>query len=62
MFLTEMQPLIPDGPNLEHLNAPWFKEGLEPAERLTRLNGYVIEQMEILTQAQSRRRMGKVSW
>ncbi len=43
--------------NLENLNAVMINEGLEQAERLTRLNQIAIEQMKILLKDKTARRI-----
>ena len=43
--------------NLENLNAVFINEGLEQAERLTRLNQIAIQQMRILVEARTTRKL-----
>ena len=43
--------------NLENLNAVFINEGIEQAERLTRLNQIAIQQMKILVEDRTARRL-----
>ncbi|MCD4771358.1 KilA-N domain-containing protein [archaeon] len=43
--------------NMEHLNAVFINEGLEQAERLTRLNRIAIHQMRILVEDRTTRKL-----
>jgi len=44
--------------NMENLNAVFINEGLEQAERLTRLNQIAIQQMKILVEDRTVRKLG----
>ena len=43
--------------NMENLNAVFINEGLEQAERLTRLNQIAIQQMRILVEDRTTRKL-----
>ncbi len=45
--------------NLENLNAVFINDGLQPSERLTRLNQIAIQQMRILVEDKTTRKLGE---